>query len=42
MGRFLRDNWVWIVAPVVIVVILCVVIAWFSQGDSVTPFVYPL
>lgn len=42
MGRFLRENWIWIVAPLVIVAILLIVIAVFSEKDAVTPFVYPL
>ncbi len=43
MGKFLRENWIWIVAPIVIVAILCVIVVWLSQdSDPTAPFVYPL
>jgi len=41
MGRFLRDNWIWIVAPLVIVALVCLLIAWFSSADPVQPIQYP-
>ncbi len=43
MFKFLRENWVWIVAPIVVMAVLLVVAVWLSQdSDQVTPFVYPL
>lgn len=41
MGRFLRENWLWIALPVVLIVVLCLLIAWFSASDTVTPIQYP-
>lgn len=39
-GGFLRENWLWIVGPIVFVVVLLVVLAlFFSEGDS-SPFIY--
>jgi len=39
MGKFLRENWIWIAAPIVLVVgLVAVVIYVGSQGDS--PFIY--
>ncbi|HVS19878.1 MAG TPA: DUF5989 family protein [Planctomycetota bacterium] len=39
MGNFLRENWIWIAAPIVLVVGLVVVVIMIgSQGDS--PFIY--
>ena len=40
MMRFLRENWVWIVAPIAVVAVLLVTIAFFSGGDDTSPFVY--
>ena len=41
MGKFLRENWIWIVAPIVIVAILLVVVAWlFIPSDPTAPFIY--
>jgi hypothetical protein len=39
MLKFIRENWVWIVAPIVVVAVLIVLLAWFSD-DSVSPFQY--
>ncbi len=39
MGNFLRENWIWIAAPIVLVVgLVAIVIVIGSQGDS--PFIY--
>jgi hypothetical protein len=38
--KFIRENWVWIVAPIVVVALLLVSIAWLGGGDSSAPFVY--
>ena len=41
MGNFLRENWIWIVAPIVLVVgLVAVVIVSGSQADS--PFIYDI
>jgi len=41
VGRFLRENWLWVVAPIVLVVgLVAVAIAIGNQGES--PFVYPI
>jgi hypothetical protein len=44
MVKFLRENWIWIVAPIVVVAVVLAVLAWFGGGseDPVTPFVYPI
>jgi len=40
MGRFLRENWLYIVAPVVIVIVLLGAL-WVFSGDSEgSPFIY--
>jgi len=39
MGNFLRENWIWIVAPIVIVLILFVVLIAMS-GEDDSPFIY--
>ncbi len=40
MRTFLRENWIWIVAPVVIVVVA--VILYASEGDPATDHIYNL
>ena len=40
MGTFLRDHWIYIVAPVVIVVVLLGALAIFSRGGAGSPFIY--
>ena len=43
MGEFLRENWVWIVAPLVAVVLAVVVLFVLTMGDdSSAPFMYSL
>jgi hypothetical protein len=40
MGTFFRENWIWILAPIVIVLVLFGAIL-FLQGDQDTsPFIY--
>jgi len=41
MGNFLRENWIWIVAPIVLVVVLVVAIVVWG-GDDASPFLYNL
>ncbi len=40
MGKFLKENWIWIVAPIVLVAILLVVVAMLGSGDESAPFIY--
>ncbi len=42
MKNFLRQNWIWIVGPVVVVLILLVALAFYFGGDSSSPFIYPI
>jgi ABC-type dipeptide/oligopeptide/nickel transport system permease subunit len=39
MGSFLRENWIWIVAPIVLVLILVLAMVYLSAGDD-SPFAY--
>ena len=41
MGRFLRENWIYIVAPVVIVIVILGVVVILSPDDG-SPFSYNL
>jgi len=41
MLRFLRANWIWIVAPIAVIAILCFVIAWLTTSDPLAPMQYP-
>lgn len=40
MGKFLRENWLWILAPVVIVLALFLVLIFTSNSDDASPFIY--
>ncbi len=40
MGNFLRENWLWILAPIVIVLCLFGAILLFQGGDDSSPFIY--
>ena len=42
VSRFLRENWIWIVAPVVTVVVALVVILVMGEGDPAADFIYRL
>ena len=39
MGQFLRENWIYIVAPIVIVVVGLGLLMLFGTQDS-SPFIY--
>ena len=39
MKSFLRENWIWIVAPIVIVLVLFAVLIAMGGGDD-SPFTY--
>ena len=40
MGKFLAENWIWIVAPIVIVMVVMIAVVWLTQGNDPAPFVY--
>ena len=40
MDNFFRENWIWIVAPIVVVIVAVAVILFLSEGDPGAPFVY--
>ena len=40
MGSFLRDNWPYIVIPIVLALIGVAILVFFSGGDPAAPFVY--
>ena len=40
MGRFFRENWIWIVAPIVIALLLFAALFWLMGGDESSPFNY--
>jgi hypothetical protein len=40
MGTFLRENWIWIVAPIVIVLGLFVAIILLQGSEDASPFIY--
>jgi flagellar basal body-associated protein FliL len=43
MGKFLKENWIWIVAPIVLVAVGVLVLVFFVGGDEGTaPFTYAL
>ena len=42
LGRFLREHWIYVVAPILIVIMLLVAIYFIGGGSESTPFVYPI
>ena len=40
MKQFLRENWLYIVAPIVIVVVLLGALYVFGGGNESSPFIY--
>jgi uncharacterized membrane protein len=42
MKAFLRENWLWIVTPIVLVLVLVVVVAFVFHDGDLGNFVYPL
>ena len=42
IGTFLKENWIWILAPVVVMLILVAYGALAGGGDAATPFEYAL
>ena len=39
MGTFLRENWIWFVAPLVLVAVLITVVLVVGAGED-SPFLY--
>ena len=42
MIRFLKENWIWIVLPFVLVVGGLIAVMMMTQGDDVSEFIYTL
>jgi hypothetical protein len=42
IAEFLRDNWLWILAPIVFVVVLVVVLALLAGDGGDSPFQYSI
>jgi hypothetical protein len=42
IGRFLRENWIYVVAPILIVIVLLVALYLLGGGSEAAPFVYPI
>ncbi len=42
MGNFLKENWIWIVAPVITVIVVVAVILIMGESDPSADFVYNL
>ena len=40
MGKFFRENWLWILAPIVIVFALFLWIIFTSGSEDASPFIY--
>lgn len=40
MLRFLRENWLWILMPVLLAIAVLAFVALFYEGDDVAPFIY--
>ena len=42
MGKFLRENWLWIMAPIVIVLLLFVAVLITSGSEDAGSFIYSI
>ena len=42
MRKFLKENWIWIVAPVITVVVAVVILLLTTESDPAGDFVYNL
>ncbi len=40
MGRFFKENWPWIVLPMVLAVAVIVFLVFWFEGPDVAPFIY--
>ncbi len=41
MLKTLRENWIWIAAPIAVVLLVVALIAWLGTDPAPTPFQYP-
>ncbi len=37
---FLKDTWIWWLAPLVIALAVVLGLLWFSEADATSPFIY--
>jgi len=42
MGKFFRENWVWILAPILVVLALFVAMLVMQGDDAVSPYIYKI
>ncbi len=42
MGTFLKENWIWIVAPIALVAITVVIVVITTNDDPAAPMTYTL
>jgi hypothetical protein len=41
-GRFLRENWLYVVAPILVVIVILIALYFLGGGSDSSPFVYPI
>ena len=42
LGKFLKENWLWIVLPMILAAAVLVFVVFFFEGDDVAPFIYDI
>ncbi len=42
LGRFLRENWIYVAAPILVVIVLLVALYFLGGGSEGAPVVYPI
>lgn len=40
--QFLREEWIWWVTPVVIILVLMAALIWYGEGATIAPFFYAI
>ena len=40
--RFLREEWIWWVTPVVIILVAMAALIWYGEGSTIAPFFYAI
>ena len=40
MGNFLKENWLWIATPIVVVMGLLIYLFYYSESGADSPFIY--
>ena len=40
LAGFLRENWLWIVGPIAVLIVVLAVLAYVSGQDESAPFIY--